>query len=243
MKKLLMVLTLALSFVFVASAIQAQVEPGITGAGIKAGGNMENVTGDDIAENDFQFGFTGGGFATFTVNEYFGVQPEVLFVMKGTKGDALVVDPDGQNIVVTDGKVKLTYIQIPVLAKVTFPTDGMVKPNIFVGPAVGFNMTAKVEGIADEGGPDEITLDHDIENIKSVSFGVVFGGGVSFMMQNKGAITVDVRYDLGLTDMLDDPSEDVDPETQDKVNLTKADDTPFDWKTSTISLMVGYSFL
>jgi hypothetical protein len=97
-------------------------------------------------------------------------------------------------------------------------------------------MSATAEGTGDFGDGVE-TFDEDIDNIKPIDFGVVFGGGVSFMMQNKGAITVDVRYDLGFTEILDDP------DSEDDNAIVGEDGEPLDWKTGTISFLVGYSFL
>ena len=43
--------------------------------------------------------------------------------------------------------LKLDYVEIPVLFKVVIPTEGSkFKPSLFVGPALGFNIDAKIKG-------------------------------------------------------------------------------------------------
>jgi len=198
MKKLLLVL--AVVMLFTVSGFAQDVVKGVTAKGIKVGVNLANWTGD-ISGNKMMLTFGGGVFMEYSFNPQFAVQPEVLFMMKGTKAE------EG------DGKYKLTYIEIPVLLKFKPTMEGNFKPGIFAGPAVGLLMSAK----EDPGGEDIK------DNLKSIDFGIAFGAGFMYMMQNGGGITFDARYTMGMG-TIDD---------------TEADETI---KNTNISFMVGYSF-
>lgn len=175
---------------------------GIVDKGIKAGINLANLTGDDVSDDaGMKFGIAAGGYLVYEINPMFALQPELLFTMKGT-----FVDGEGY-----EQTTNLNYIEIPVLAKLNIPMDGMMKPAVFLGPAFGINMSATYDYESDYGDDDG-----DIDDIKSTDFGLVLGAGASF-----GKISVDARYNMGLTNIYD---LDGDPEA----------------KNSVISLLFGY---
>ena len=144
-----------------------------------------------------------GGFVSYEVNATFCIQPEVLFTMKGAKFE-------GHGYDVTQN---LNYIEIPILAKLNIAMDGNAKPNIFLGPSLGLNLSATYKIESDFGDDDG-----DIEDVSPMEFGIVFGGGVEV-----GKILIDARYNMGLTS-IDDSSENF------KVN------------NSVISIMLGILF-
>ncbi|MBN1212907.1 MAG: PorT family protein [candidate division Zixibacteria bacterium] len=214
MKKLLLVLAVVLLF---AISGFAQTEgTGLTAKGIKLGVNLSKATGGDVDESDMKLGFGGGAFVEYSFNPQFAVQPELLFMMKGDK--VTVGDKDYKN--------KLTYIEVPVLLKFKPTMEGNFKPVIFAGPAIGLLMSAKSWDIDTTQTPPVIEDDVDVkDNMKSIDFGIAFGAGFMYMMQNGGGITFDVRYTMGLA-KVPDPEE---------------GDAP-DMKNTNISFMVGYSF-
>ena len=186
--------------------------------GVKIGLNSAKLHGDDVedfedmlgAGFDSKLGFCFGGFVTFSLHEMFAIQPEVLYTMKGAKMEESVM---GETLYVW---VNLNYLEIPVLAKLQIPTQGNIKPSIFVGPALGIKVSAKAK--AEYAGETE---EEDIEDMKSTDLGLVIGGGVDFGL-GKGMITVDLRYTLGLATISEWEDEDV--------------------KNGVFSLMIGYSF-
>ena len=224
MKKSKIIGALVLVLLF-SSSLLAQ---GITAKGIKCGLNIANLTGDDVENADPKICLVLGGFLTYELNEMFAIQPEVLFSMKGAKFEDEYTEEysNYEYYDRTEGSWKLNYLEIPVLAKLNIPMESNVKPNIFIGPALGINLSAtydmdyewweKEDGvIVDEGSGSD---DGDIEDIKGADFGLIFGAGVEF-----GKITVDARYNLGLS-TIDDSDEESDV------------------KNSVISIMLGYSF-
>lgn len=157
--------------------------------GPKLGVTMSTWTGDDLgdASLDRRTGIAFGGFAQFGIGEAapFVIQPEILFLQKGVESSAFG----------STEKVKLSYIEIPVLAKYNFPLEGNVKPNILVGPAVSILMSAKDDFDGEE---------EDIKDlIKSTEFSIVMGGGVDFTLPSGGVVTLDIRFDVGLSNVVD----------------------------------------
>jgi hypothetical protein len=233
MKRLTIILfAMVLLFAF-SSMASAQ---GLTGYGLKAGLNMASFGGDN-GDADFweveldkkmKMGFTAGGFVTYSITEMFAVQPEVFYTMKGVKYE-------GDDWTTT---FTYNYLEIPVLAKFTIPTEGNISPNLFVGPALGINLSAKYkeeyDGQTEEGDVEDYPFEFGgWPKAKSTDFGLVFGAGVDIGMPHS-AITIDGRYTLGLTSNSEDYEWEYDGEV---IETCECDIT-----NSVISFTVGYSF-
>lgn len=184
--------------------------------GLKGGINLADLHGDDVrADTDFKVGAVGGGFVTYSINDWVALQGELLYSQKGAESNQMIL---GLPVDVTG---KLDYIEIPVLAKLTIPTNTILTPNIFIGPAFSFLVSANVK--AESMGVTIIDEDTK-DNQESFDFGMVFGGGVDVKV-GTGKLTADVRYVLGLLNVDDPPI----GEAPDIMN-------------SVISFMVGYGF-
>ena len=204
MKKFTFALMLAAVALFVASPLFAE---GMM-FGIKGGLNMANVTGDDTEGTSMKIGGVGGVFMTYNITEIFAIQPEVLFSMKGASQDTLS----------TTVSLKFNYIEIPLLFKVTLPTEGKIKPSLYAGPALGILMSANAE----VGG-----VSADIKDqMKSTDIGILAGAGIGYQMENGSLLSLEVRYEVGMTSIVD----------------TGDSDVGADVKNSVISVMVGYGF-
>ncbi len=164
--------------------------------GVKGGVNFANIGGSDIGEfeadlgasTDNKTGLIAGAFAEFMIGNVFGIQPEVLYSQKGFKASAM-----GAEL-----KLKGSYFEIPVLAKINIPIEGStVHPHVYAGPAVAFKASCKIEGSA---GSSSASVDCEDAGlmVESTDFGVAFGGGVSVDVGG-AEVGVDVRYTLGLT--------------------------------------------
>ncbi len=170
-------IALVMAVLLVTAGVANSQELGFTG-----GLNLANQTGD-WEDNKMMLAFGGGIFGRLSPAPQIAIQPEVLFMMKGTKWD------EG------DEKFKLTYIDIPVLLMYQFPMEGSVTPSIFAGPYLGILLSAK-----DEFAGEEI----DVKDVvKSTDFGLVFGAGVDIKAGDKGKFIVNGRYALGLSNAND----------------------------------------
>ncbi len=178
------------------------------GKGVMAGLNLANLGGDDVENVDTRTAFKVGGFVSFPVSETVNIRPEVYYTMKGATQK---FDYMGTTVKLT---YKLSYVEIPVLLRLNLPLENAsVLPGIFVGPALAIKTGGKVKAEA-EGQSEE----SDIEDMKSMDFGVVFGLGV-----NVSGFMLDVRYNLGLT-TIDDSAD------------------PDDVKNRVLSFNIGYGF-
>jgi len=205
-KKLILASLLVVSLVFAASSLYAAGRI----FGIKGGLDIAKLTGD-IQDVDWKTGAVGGVFMSWPIGDIFVIQPEALFAMKGAKEKVTILD------VPVDLTVKLTYFEIPVLARLNIPVSGAVCPNVYAGPAIGFKISAK--GTAEANGRSG---EEDIKGIKSTDFGIVVGGGVEYKLTS-GRLLFDVRYEAGLTS-IDDTAD------------------ARDIKNAALSFMVGYGF-
>lgn len=184
-------------------------------AGLKAGLNIASIGGDDadqILEGqslDSKTGFAGGLFFTYQFSNMFAIQPEAYYTMKGatySEGGA-------------DLTISLDYIEVPILVKFIIPIQGSnIKPSIFAGPSIGFNMTAKSK-VEFEGESQENDFK---DETKSTEFSLAFGGGIGFPVGN-GELGVDIRYILGMS-TFDDSSD------------------PWDLKNNVINFNLYYGF-
>lgn len=180
MKKLLV---LVMAIVLATFAVQAQAA---MYGGIKAGANFANLTGDDAPDNtSTRTGFMGGVFAGTDVNEDFGFRVEVLWAQKGAKADSA-------NVEVT---YKADYVDIPLLFVFNVSNSETMNFNLYAGPSLNFNISAKVEA----GGQEA-----DVDNVESFEFGGAIGAGIAKKMAGGKAIGLDARYSLGGTSIFSD---------------------------------------
>jgi len=184
-----MALPLAL---LIATPLQAQ-----TTLGVKGGINIATVDTNvsDISDLvDSKTGFVGGGFVTLGLGSLFALQPELLYSQKGFQ-----VDEFGETV-----KFNANYIEIPVLLKAQFKL-AMLRPAVYAGPVLSFETSCSLSAL-------EVSVDCDDETAgvgerKTNERGAVFGANLDFIL---GSITLilDGRYQLGLTNLDDDPDSD-----------------------------------
>lgn len=168
--------------VFILSAIQVkgQVIPKL---GVKGGLNITTITNSE--EDKFKPGLTAGAFLNINIPlSPFAVQPEVLYSQYGVKSEN------------SGEEFKLDYIQVPVLLKVQFsPPLSLAKPNIYAGPYLGFNTSAKVTIDSQDEDLDQLVRDTEI--------GVAAGLGLDVLNAR-----FDLRYTIGVTPAYEDNFED-----------------------------------
>jgi len=175
MKRILLTLSAIALVAFAATANAA----GMYG-GVKLGANFANVS--DIDDTSMRTGFLGGLFIGKDVNEQFGFRVEGLYAQKGAKVDVPSIGGGS-----TEATYKLDYIDFPILFVYNLSNSETMGFNIFAGPTLGFNISAKAE-------------DEDIKDeIESFEFGAAIGAGLAKKMAGGKAITLDARYSLGAT--------------------------------------------
>ncbi|HEV7231550.1 MAG TPA: porin family protein [Bacteroidia bacterium] len=78
--------------------------------GLKLGVNVSNVYDDEGNQimPDPKFGFAGGGYMSFPISRYFGIQPEAMYSQKGFLARGTILSMDYSYTLTTD------YIDIPL---------------------------------------------------------------------------------------------------------------------------------
>jgi hypothetical protein len=157
---------------------------GVATFGAKAGVNFADVSVDPADEGccDMKTGLAIGGFVDIGIRNAVSFQPEVLYMQKGAK-----FEEDG-----IEAKAHIDSVQIPLLVKFNFQTEGQARPFAVFGPGLGFISSAKfkAEGFEDEDFKDEL---------ETLDFSLIFGGGVT--VRN---FIIEARYDLGLNNIQKD---------------------------------------
>jgi len=142
--------------------------------------------------------FRIGVFLEIPLTDVVGLRPEVLYTQKGATldGSATQVVVGEEFEVEFEGTFRFDYLQIPVLAVVKIPTEGSFTPRLFVGPAVGFNVSAEGEAESTVTGPDTRRTDTITEeaDVEDVDLGGVIGGERGYALANGHTIALDLRY-------------------------------------------------
>lgn len=133
--------------------------------------------------------FQVGMFNTFKISRYFDFQPEIFYSVRG-------LDFSDSYMYRITYKVKINYIELPLLLKYKIPLKGSLKPNIFFGPYVALNISAKK--ITEIWKKKEIS---DLKNVKKLDYGLVFGGCTRFDLFS-GKLIFDIRLNLGLAGIM-----------------------------------------
>jgi hypothetical protein len=172
MKKIISPVITILMFVSLAGAQQ-------THFGVKAGINAASVNVSPGQDLDSKIGLHLGGLAHIHISRHFAIQPELIFSMQGGK--------DAGN---DDVKLKLNYINVPVLAQYMFK-DGF---RLQTGPQIGFLVGSELK-------VDDVEIDVD-DAYNSIDFSWALGAGYLF----KSGFGIDARYNLGISDITESES-------------------------------------
>jgi len=175
--------TLLVLLVFCMSAAPAWSQ---SGAGFRFGLNGATVSGDNAPDDaERRTGFHLGVQFLLDTPGVLDVQPEFLYTQKG--------------YTVGDFTQQVGYIQVNSLFKIGPPTSGPVSGSVFLGPGFAFEVGESVDF---DGSGEE----SDAFITTDVSAVIGFGLDVSV---GSGAFMIDLRYDIGLTNIADTENDDV----------------------------------
>ena len=192
MRRLTGVMLGAILSLALASTAQAQIA-----LGIKGGYNSSKITakqdGTSIDEGlKSRSGFHAGADLAIGLSPMFGIQAGAAYSQKGASDEEF------------DATIAVDYIDVPVLFVLSVPTEGNITPRLFAGGVASFKMSCKLKG----GGQSVDCTDEDIGTLKSSYFSALFGAGIKFGV-GPGGLLLDVGYQLGLTNLVDDETETV----------------------------------
>jgi hypothetical protein len=168
--------------------------------GLRAGVNIANVSLDPGLDGgntkSARMGFLFGGIFEYAINNMIALQAQPAYCQRGYKLESTEFIPT------LTGTIKLDYIEVPVLVKLTFGSTEF-KPYVFAGPNIAMLLSAKSK--VEMGGQSQ---ENDFkDNVKSTDLGLDVGAGVSYWLKADMGLYLDARYSLGLTNLSKDSSE------------------------------------
>lgn len=128
---------------------------------------------------------TLGGLSIVTSGGALAWQPELLVVSKGAK----------QGTTGSTG-LKLDYVEIPLLLRISLAPETPVNPHIYAGPYLGLQVSCNVQGTS--AGCDDLPG----VSTRTVDAGGIAGGGVSLDVGGM-MLTGGVRYSFGVSKVAD----------------------------------------
>ncbi len=159
--------------------------------GAIAGMTMSNLPTDPgwLEESESLTSFTVGGWWRRPIRESLSVQAEAVYSVKG----------DSETSGGYTTSTKITYLDLPVLARYGFRKDSPLSPVLFAGPALGFNLSA--HSTLEGPGTD---VDVDVKDqVNTMDLGMVAGAGVDFEISGR-TYGLELRYSKGLTNVAGD---------------------------------------
>jgi hypothetical protein len=166
---------------FIMSAVVAQhgnTPVGHVSIGIKGGVNLYNIHNDNSIKYDPMVGYNLGLLGHIHLNQYFAIQPELVYSAQGAKHTE-------SN---TTTNLNLSYINMPVLFQYMFD-NGL---RLQAGPQIGLLIAAKSK-------TGSTSIDSK-EYLKPIDLALSIGAGYVHPPTGLG---IDVRYNLGLSNIND----------------------------------------
>ena len=180
----------------VSTAFAAQAQT--ASFGVRGGANISNLSGDLRDESRFEnkVGFHAGIMANFgIVDNFFSIQPELLYSVKGFKNEDSEFNLLGQTWR-REGKVNYNYLDLPVLARIK------AGPIYFeAGPQASYLLSVNNETRTYRNGNLQ-TSTRDEKSKEGLSeFEVGYAAGIGFTSANN-AISFGVRYNGAFRDFV-----------------------------------------
>jgi hypothetical protein len=194
-----------------------------TGLGDAAGGTWS-------ATNDTRLGFVGGAGFGHSFSDLLGLAVEANVANRGTKWKYKAA-PAGWSVVQS---LALTYLEFPLLARVSPWVHGGVRPLLLLGPVLGIRTAAR-ERLSDlnVGTPPDSLAGVRISSYlnstdlsasaKSSYVGGLIGAGIHIRTTSSSALLMEVRYQLGFGNLL-------------------KQEAGYDFKVRNLSFLLGGSF-
>jgi hypothetical protein len=154
--------------------------------GVKVGANFAKLQGDDIEDANGRTGIHVGLTGEYMFGESFGLQVEAVYSQQGLQIDATDFSPEA--------KLKLDYINVPVLAKFYLAQSGF---SIEAGPQIGFLVSDKLE-VGGENVDEEL-------NAETIDLSA--GGGLAYKFKEGSTLeglSLTTRYMIGLSNVYKD---------------------------------------
>jgi hypothetical protein len=164
--------------------------------GVQVGYSRADLGGPDAAGIRARQGAVTGVYLSAPLWRIIFLRPELLFSLKGGRRELILANGSAATV-----DLDLAYIEVPVLARVTFPT-GRIRPVLFAGPSVGFQIGCDVQ-VTTATRVDRPSCDSvQIAIFRTLDYGLVGGGGVEFAWA-QSALSFEARYTSSVRSIVD----------------------------------------
>jgi hypothetical protein len=204
------------------SAGKAAAERKPVALGLLGGITSTSYYGNDVHDFDFEIWPTAGVSLAFHLPAFLGLETDVLYVGKSgsTRRDVPDTATGGTRKLVST--FKLNAVEIPLMIKVTAPTESEVQPIFFGGPSLAWFLSKKSfsEFIETSDGfvvPEEVKPIVDKKDIPDYEWSLCIGAGVEW-----GLGSFQIRGNIG----------------QNSLDKTKT----VDLRTFNLAVMAGFIF-
>ncbi|UCG85762.1 MAG: PorT family protein [Gemmatimonadota bacterium] len=175
---------------FIVLSLLGAAATGATAQGVYIGGkggfgsSSYSVTegGEEVSGLNARSGVLAGILGGYQIGHLFAVELELLFARKGFESEVEGGD-----------EFRVDYVQLPILARMTFSQENLVNPRVFAGAIVGFETAC---GWKAAGQLETVACPFETNSTEA---GILVGGGVS--ISDPVQFTVDATFDFGLTNV------------------------------------------
>jgi hypothetical protein len=185
------------------------------------------VGGDANSGESSKGGLNAGASIPLIHIGFLSIGPEVYYSQKG----ANQFDPAALSTPTTaPGSVEfgLDYIEVPLLARVSFPLARLLHGYVTGGPAYAWNINCSISSTSTGTTTNTSDCSQTFATFKTAmqkaDRGAVGGGGLMFTVPGLGGINLDARVTRGLT----------------RITTSSTGATTPDIKNQSVSLMLGY---
>jgi opacity protein-like surface antigen len=133
------------------------------------------------------------------VSDMLSIQPELLLLQKGMRMEESFAGFSYKVL------VKINYLELPVLVKLSFPVGESMSLFVNAGPSIGYALNGKTIYIED-GEKDVEDIDFDNDGVNRTDVSMAFGGGASFNVSSV-KLLLEARYLYGFSNLNNDEDE------------------------------------
>lgn len=159
-------------------------------AGPRVGANLSSFWGD--ADNfNYKPGLVAGGFVMYSSLNHFGISADVLYSQRGARFRSPGLD----------FTQRINYLEVPIALRYFLNRSGSFRPNILLGPSVGFRLNSEVANVSINGRPSPSNEYTNPNQIRAADLGLMAGFQLNWRAGDRQRFLVDARYTLGMTDI------------------------------------------
>jgi hypothetical protein len=137
--------------------------------------------------------YTAGLIVTAYLSPIFGVQGQIMYVMKGAVYEGLGMQTT----------YEFDYLELPVMLRLSADIGMPVVPYAMAGGYISYRLQAVSKSDAPGATAEDVT------NIRKMDYGIALGGGVRWRLGNY-ILLLNVRYGISLQDVKETPANPLD---------------------------------